>query len=107
MPFFSEDEETTSTPKADAFFIPRENPRALIVHPIEKWPPRTTTEKQPVSKDESIRVHENGKSYPMHRPVMILTPTDDCARFCLSLTSSLVVSSHMGSLYVYKYTPFQ
>ncbi|CAA7400171.1 unnamed protein product [Spirodela intermedia] len=62
VPFFSEDEETTSTPKADAFFIPRENPRALIVHPIEKWPPRTATEKQSVSKDDSIRVHENGKS---------------------------------------------
>ncbi|CAA6663681.1 unnamed protein product [Spirodela intermedia] len=55
VPFFSEDEETTSTPKADAFFIPRENPRALIVHPIEKWPPRTATEKQSVSKDDSIR----------------------------------------------------
>ncbi|KAJ6727792.1 NUCLEOPORIN [Salix koriyanagi] len=29
VPFFSDEEETPSTPKADALFIPRENPRAL------------------------------------------------------------------------------
>ncbi|KAI3848483.1 hypothetical protein MKX03_031750 [Papaver bracteatum] len=31
VPFFSDDEETPSTPKADAHFIPRENTRALVV----------------------------------------------------------------------------
>ena len=47
VPFFREDEvETTSAPKADAFFIPRENPRALIIQPIEKWPPRVSSKGQ-------------------------------------------------------------
>ncbi|GFZ18294.1 nucleoporin autopeptidase [Actinidia rufa] len=42
--FFSDDEETPSTPKADALFIPRENPRALVIRPLEQWPPRTNAE---------------------------------------------------------------
>ncbi|MQL98026.1 hypothetical protein Taro_030714 [Colocasia esculenta] len=62
VPFFSEDEEGTSTPKADALFIPRENPRALIVHPIEKWPPHTSTMKPSVSRDGSAPACENGKA---------------------------------------------
>ncbi|KAI8014379.1 Nuclear pore complex protein NUP98A [Camellia lanceoleosa] len=31
VPFFTDDEETPSTPRADALFIPRENPRALVL----------------------------------------------------------------------------
>ncbi|KAK2426324.1 Nucleoporin autopeptidase [Trifolium repens] len=31
VPFFSNDDDTPTTPKADALFIPRENPRALKI----------------------------------------------------------------------------
>ena len=43
--FFSDDEETTSTPKADALFIPRENPRALVIRPLKQWPGKSSAEK--------------------------------------------------------------
>ncbi|KAI3689966.1 hypothetical protein L2E82_47938 [Cichorium intybus] len=43
--FFSDEEETTSTPKADALFIPRENPRALVIRPLEQWPGKSSAEK--------------------------------------------------------------
>ncbi|XP_023534368.1 nuclear pore complex protein NUP98A-like isoform X1 [Cucurbita pepo subsp. pepo] len=59
VPFFSEDEETPSTPKADALFIPRENPRALVIRPTDQWPSRASSEKVLPSKDTSVR--ENGK----------------------------------------------
>ncbi|XP_068659406.1 nuclear pore complex protein NUP98A-like isoform X2 [Aristolochia californica] len=59
--FFSDEEEAPSTPKADALFIPRENPRALVIRPMEQWPSRASAEK-PVFKDVSTPVHENGKS---------------------------------------------
>ncbi|GFS44551.1 nucleoporin autopeptidase [Actinidia rufa] len=61
VPFFSDDEETPSTPKADALFIPRENPRALVIRPLEQWPPRTNAEKSSTLKDSATLVHENGK----------------------------------------------
>eukprot|EP00262_Sarcandra_glabra_P015275 TRINITY_DN466_c2_g1_i1.p1 TRINITY_DN466_c2_g1~~TRINITY_DN466_c2_g1_i1.p1 ORF type:complete len:1018 (+),score=232.75 TRINITY_DN466_c2_g1_i1:175-3228(+) len=61
IPFFSDEEETESTPKADALFIPRENPRALVVRPMEQWPSRTSTEKQSLLRNISTPVHENGK----------------------------------------------
>lgn len=60
VPFFMDDEETPSTPKADALFIPRENPRALVIRPIEQWPPRTISECENVVKDSSAPVNENG-----------------------------------------------
>lgn len=60
VPFFSEDEETPSTPKADALFIPRENPRALVIRPSEQWPSRTSTEKPSPLKDTSGPRQENG-----------------------------------------------
>ncbi|MCL7036933.1 hypothetical protein MKW94_014923 [Papaver nudicaule] len=51
VPFFSDDEEAPSTPKADALFIPRENPRSLVIRP--------SAEK---SKDtNNIPLYENGK----------------------------------------------
>ncbi|KAG8372377.1 hypothetical protein BUALT_Bualt12G0059900 [Buddleja alternifolia] len=53
--FFNDDEETPSTPKADALFVPRENPRALVIRPLEQWPSRASAEKT------SLKVHENGK----------------------------------------------
>lgn len=60
MPFFSDDEEAPSTPKADALYIPRENPRALVIRPLEQWPSRASTERTTPSKPKST-VHENGK----------------------------------------------
>ncbi|XXG38903.1 hypothetical protein AAC387_Pa01g0002 [Persea americana] len=60
VPFFSDEEESPSTPKADAFFIPRENPRALVIRPMEQWPPRTSAEKQSLLKDMPYPVHGNG-----------------------------------------------
>ncbi|KAK9674260.1 hypothetical protein RND81_12G221700 [Saponaria officinalis] len=53
--FFSEDEEAPSTPKADALFIPRENPRTLIIRPIDQRPKSST-------KGASILVYDNGKT---------------------------------------------
>ncbi|KAF2298073.1 hypothetical protein GH714_011107 [Hevea brasiliensis] len=57
----SDEEETTSTPKADALFIPRENPRALVIHPTDQWPLRANAEKASPLKDASTPVYENGK----------------------------------------------
>ena len=59
MAFFADD-ETQSTPKADAYFVPRENPRALIIRPIEQWPPRSNMEKENIMKNGSIPAAENG-----------------------------------------------
>ncbi|KAM7525984.1 hypothetical protein LguiA_015886 [Lonicera macranthoides] len=58
VPFFSDDEDTPSNPKADALFIPRENPRALVIRPLEQWPARTNASS---SKDASTPAYENGK----------------------------------------------
>ncbi|KAJ0048035.1 hypothetical protein Pint_14947 [Pistacia integerrima] len=60
VPFFSDDEETPSTPKADALFIPRENPRALVIRPTEQFPLGASAAKTSSLKDTS-RVPENGK----------------------------------------------
>ncbi|KAJ0235870.1 Nuclear pore complex protein NUP98A [Hirschfeldia incana] len=62
VPFFADDEETpSSTPKADALFIPRENPRALVIRPAQQWSSRG---KSTIPKDRPTAppVHENGKS---------------------------------------------
>ncbi|XP_058202494.1 nuclear pore complex protein NUP98A isoform X2 [Rhododendron vialii] len=59
VPFFSDDEETPSTPKADALFIPRENPRALVIRPLEQWPPRKNADKSSPFKDTSSSAFEN------------------------------------------------
>ncbi|KAI3453280.1 hypothetical protein Pfo_009943 [Paulownia fortunei] len=56
VPFFNDDEETPSTPKADALFVPRENPRALVIRPLEQWHPRSSAEK---TKATGTPVHEN------------------------------------------------
>lgn len=63
VPFFNDDEETPSTPKADALFIPRENPRALVIRPLEQWPPRKNVDKSSPLKDTSSPAYENGKFF--------------------------------------------
>lgn len=60
-PFFSDEEETYSTPKADALFFPRENPRALVIRPTEQWPSKS--EKSSPFKGSSAPIHENGEYY--------------------------------------------
>nr|KAJ0226528.1 hypothetical protein LSAT_V11C100040780 [Lactuca sativa] len=55
--FFSDDEETTSTPKADALFIPRGNPRALVIRPLKQWPGKSSAEKL---KNASSPAQTNG-----------------------------------------------
>jgi len=69
VPFYSDDEEP-STPKADALFIPRENPRSLVIRPAEQWPMRASAEKASASKDLSTPVHENGKILSHFRHVV-------------------------------------
>ncbi|CDY37982.1 BnaC05g07920D [Brassica napus] len=61
VPFFADDEEnSSSTPKADALFIPRENPRALVIRPVQQWSSRV---KSTIPKDRpTAQPHENGKS---------------------------------------------
>ncbi|CAL5399190.1 unnamed protein product [Camellia sinensis] len=51
VPFFRNDEEMTTTPKTDALFVPRENPRATST---------SNTEKRS-SLVSSLHVHKNGK----------------------------------------------
>ncbi|KAJ3700655.1 hypothetical protein LUZ61_004360 [Rhynchospora tenuis] len=51
VPYFADDDEVPSTPKADAFLIPRENPRSLILRPIEQWPTHTSPDIEALSKD--------------------------------------------------------
>ncbi|ONK78817.1 uncharacterized protein A4U43_C02F22740 [Asparagus officinalis] len=57
VPFFSDDESATATPKADALFIPRVNPRSLIIRPIEQWPLRPNASKLP----QDSPLNGNGK----------------------------------------------
>ncbi|XP_012086570.1 nuclear pore complex protein NUP98A isoform X2 [Jatropha curcas] len=61
VPFFSDEEETTGTPKADALFIPRDNPRALVIRPTDQRPLRASAEKTSPLKDTSTPVYGNGK----------------------------------------------
>ncbi|XP_017611067.1 nuclear pore complex protein NUP98A-like isoform X3 [Gossypium arboreum] len=61
IPFFSDNEETPCVPKADAVFIPRENPRSLVIRPTKSWPSRASAEKASPLKDASTPPHENGK----------------------------------------------
>uniref|UniRef100_A0A2P2KJE9 Nucleoporin autopeptidase n=2 Tax=Rhizophora mucronata TaxID=61149 RepID=A0A2P2KJE9_RHIMU len=61
VPFFNDEEETPSTPKADALFIPRENPRALVIRPSDQLSLRASIEKTSPLKDVSTSVHRNGK----------------------------------------------
>ncbi|KAJ4767515.1 Nucleoporin autopeptidase [Rhynchospora pubera] len=51
VPYFADEDEVPSSPKADAFLIPRENPRSLILRPIEQWPTQTSPDIEASSKD--------------------------------------------------------
>ncbi|KAL5701257.1 hypothetical protein ACHQM5_026613 [Ranunculus cassubicifolius] len=62
VPFYCDDEEAASNPKADALFIPRENPRSLVIFsPSEKWPSRTTTTPVKSNGNTGKIVAENDK----------------------------------------------
>ncbi|KAL6577403.1 hypothetical protein OROMI_011679 [Orobanche minor] len=56
--FFNDDEDTPNTPKAYALFVPRENPRALVIRPFEQWHSRSGMAK---TMANGTPVHENGK----------------------------------------------
>lgn len=68
VPFFSDDGEAPSTPKADALFIPRENPRALVICPTEQFSFGASVAKTSSLKDMSC-VPENGKVIAQCRSV--------------------------------------
>lgn len=57
VPFFSDEEENSSTPKADALLIPRENPRALFIRPVDRV-------KSEHPKNVPSPLQENGKLAP-------------------------------------------
>lgn len=61
VPFFSEDENMSSTPKADAVFIPRENPRALMIQTKDRLPPKAHSNKSSALNGINHSRHENGK----------------------------------------------
>lgn len=61
MAFFSDDEKTPSTPKADAVFIPRENPRSLIIRPMDHRPSKANLDESSPLKDTTKVPQENGK----------------------------------------------
>ncbi|KAL8159770.1 hypothetical protein V2J09_001307, partial [Rumex salicifolius] len=61
--FFSDEEKTPSTPKADAVFIPRENPRSLIIRPMDHWPTKAHMDKSPPLKDTTEVPQENGRAF--------------------------------------------
>ncbi|CAI9093331.1 OLC1v1028809C4 [Oldenlandia corymbosa var. corymbosa] len=62
VPFFCDDEETPSKPKADALYIPRENPRALVIRPVEQQQSQMSAGKTILSKNTFSATHENGKT---------------------------------------------
>jgi nuclear pore complex protein Nup98-Nup96 len=62
VPFFSNDDDTPTTPNVDALFIPRENPRALIICPLDQWPGKAY-EKASSFKDRYTKVNENGNIF--------------------------------------------
>ncbi|KAG9153524.1 hypothetical protein Leryth_023313 [Lithospermum erythrorhizon] len=82
VPFFGDEEETPSTPKADALFIPRENPRALVIRPLDQWPSRLSAERTAPSNQISL-ARENGKFseaglYPKINGSTSMQDKDEC-----------------------------
>ncbi|KAL9685428.1 hypothetical protein QQ045_022878 [Rhodiola kirilowii] len=61
VPFFDNDDETPSTPKADALFVPRENPRALVIQPMEKRSLRGHSERTSPLKEKDATGHNGGE----------------------------------------------
>ncbi|XP_062197163.1 nuclear pore complex protein NUP98A-like isoform X2 [Phragmites australis] len=75
VPFFADDEESPSTPKADAFFIPRENPRNLIIRPIDQWPSRSGIDRQLIPKDSADLEKYKGASSESERDKTDMSPS--------------------------------
>ncbi|VFQ98328.1 unnamed protein product [Cuscuta campestris] len=62
LAFFTDGEVTTSTPKVDAIFIPWDNPRALVIRPLETWPSRASVRKPFSATEENGKVHEDASA---------------------------------------------
>lgn len=75
MPYFADEDEVPSTPKADAFLIPRENPRSLILRPIEQWPPYTS----PDAETDGPTENTNGLLFSL------IIFCFDLVKFCVDL----------------------
>ncbi|CAL5329947.1 unnamed protein product [Camellia sinensis] len=61
VPFFSNDGEMPTAPKAGTLFVPRENPRALVINPAEQWPQRPNNEKMsPLLRASYVHIYNNG-----------------------------------------------
>jgi len=58
--FFSDSEEAPSTPKADAMFIPRENPRALFIQQPDQSPASAACKPTANMKEMAIPINDNG-----------------------------------------------
>ncbi|KAL8162157.1 hypothetical protein V2J09_013646 [Rumex salicifolius] len=61
LPARNEDENMSSTPKADAVFIPRENPRALIIQQKDRLPTKVDSDRSFALNGINYSRHENGK----------------------------------------------
>ncbi|KAF3794417.1 Nuclear pore complex protein, partial [Nymphaea thermarum] len=59
--FLTDEEETPTTPKADALFIPRENPRALIINHRKQWPSVPPMKQSQLDKQLGSNENENCK----------------------------------------------
>ncbi|GJN02514.1 hypothetical protein PR202_ga19874 [Eleusine coracana subsp. coracana] len=75
VPFFADDEESPATPKADAFFIPRENPRNLIIRPIDQWPSRSGIDRRSVPKDSADLEKYKGASIESEHGKAAMSPS--------------------------------
>ncbi|TVU44055.1 hypothetical protein EJB05_03482 [Eragrostis curvula] len=75
VPFFADDEESPATPKADAFFVPRENPRNLIIRPIDQWPSRSGIDRRSVIKDSADLEKYKGASVENERSKASMSPS--------------------------------
>ena len=96
VPFFSDDEETAGTPKADALFLPRENPRALVIRPAEQWPLKSSADKASAFKDTSP-IHENGKFLSLRLSHMLV----EIKKFvCYRIRVFLVIWNYNRSLHL-------
>ncbi|CAL5413273.1 unnamed protein product [Camellia sinensis] len=61
VPFFSNDGEMPTAPKAGTLFVPRENPRALVINPAEQWPQRPNNENMsPLLRASYVHIYNNG-----------------------------------------------
>jgi hypothetical protein len=79
VPYFADEDEAPSTPKADAFLIPRENPRSLILRPIEQWPPHTGPDVNVLSTEDGPTT-DNQNGLPFFFSLMIFF---DLIKFCV------------------------